>query len=138
MRKDDCIFCKIANGEIPSNTVYEDNDFRAFLDLSPASEGHTLVVTKEHFDDLFELGEKTGEKALLVVKKVAEAVKKATGCAGVNIVQNNGEAAGQTVRHLHFHIIPRYNDGSKLVAWEQHESDPLRQAELAKKIASEF
>ena len=89
MKKDDCIFCKIAAGEIPSATVYEDDDFRAILDLGPA-----------------------------VISKTANAIKEALGCDGINVVQNNGEAAGQTVMHLHFHIIPRYKNDSVNIGWQ--------------------
>ena len=104
MIRDDCIFCKIANGQIGSDTVYEDECFRAILDLSPAVKGHVLILPKEHFDDLFEADDETIGKALKLAKKLGAAVKKALGCDGINIVQNNGEAAGQTVHHLHIHI----------------------------------
>lgn len=108
MKKDGCIFCKIAAGEIPSAKVYEDEDFKAILDLGPASKGHTLVIPKNHSENLLDVDEETASKALKVVSKVANAVKETLGCDGINIIQNNGEAAGQTVMHLHFHIIPRY------------------------------
>ena len=109
MKKDDCIFCKIANGEIPSDTVYEDEHFRAILDLSPASKGHTLVLPKEHFDDALSADDKTVGEIFKTAAKIAAAVKETMNCDGINIVQNNGEAAGQTVHHLHVHIIPRYS-----------------------------
>lgn len=124
MRKDDCIFCKIANGGIPSTTVYEDEDFRAILDLSPASRGHTLVIPKEHSDDLCRLDTKTAQKVLPVAARIGAAMKEALHCDGFNLVQNNGEAAGQTVQHFHMHIIPRYaGSGAKIAAWEPGESD---------------
>lgn len=106
----DCIFCKIANGEIPSSTVYEDNSFRAILDLSPANYGHCLVLPKKHGANIFELDEENVAGAFAAAKKVAAAVKEATGADGINIVQNNGEAANQTVMHLHVHIIPRFKE----------------------------
>lgn len=131
MKKDDCIFCKIANGEIPSNTVYEDDKFRAILDLSPANEGHTLVIPKNHFDDALSAEDDTVGGIFETAVKVARGVKKALNCDGINIVQNNGEAAGQTVHHLHVHIIPRYSsEKEKIVTWVQHESKPERQAEI--------
>lgn len=115
MKKDDCIFCKIANGEIPSNTVYEDEDFRAILDMGPAAKGHTLLLPKEHADNLFELPEDLASKALVTAKAVGKKIKEKLGADGLNIVQNNGEIAGQTVMHFHIHIIPRYkNDGQKI------------------------
>lgn len=118
MKKDDCIFCKIAAGEIPSATVYEDDDFRAILDLAPAAKGHTLVIPKSHSDNLLSVEPDTAAKALKVISKTANAIKEALGCDGINVVQNNGEAAGQTVMHLHFHIIPRYKNDSVNIGWQ--------------------
>ena len=118
MKKDDCIFCKIAAGEIPSATVYEDDDFRAILDLGPAAKGHTLVIPKSHSDNLLSVEPDTAAKALKVISKPANAIKEALGCDGINVVQNNGEAAGQTVMHLHFHIIPRYKNDSVNIGWQ--------------------
>ena len=118
MKKDDCIFCKIAAGEIPSATVYEDDDFRAILDLGPAAKGHTLVIPKSHSDNLLSVEPDTAATALKVISKTANAIKEALGCDGINVVQNNGEAAGQTVMHLHFHIIPRYKNDSVNIGWQ--------------------
>lgn len=139
MKKDDCIFCKIANGEIPSDTVYEDEHFRAILDLSPASKGHTLVLPKEHFDDALSADEKTVGEIFKTAAKIAAAVKETMKCDGINIVQNNGEAAGQTVHHLHVHIIPRYSsEKEKIVTWIQHESEPAEQKDIAARIAAKL
>ena len=118
MRDENCIFCKIANGEIPSATIYEDDDFRAILDLGPAAKGHTLVIPKSHSDNLLSVEPDTAAKALKVISKTANAIKEALGCDGINVVQNNGEAAGQTVMHLHFHIIPRYKNDSVNIGWQ--------------------
>ena len=134
MKKDDCVFCKIANGEIPSDTVYEDEQFRVILDLSPAVKGHALIFPKDHFDDLVSADDATLESILKLAKRIGSAQLKSLKCDGFNVVQNNGEAAGQTVHHLHMHVIPRYNGGEKIVSWTQHESDPKEQAELAAKI----
>jgi len=109
MRKDDCIFCKIAAGEIPSRTVYEDELFRVIMDIEPAEKGHCLIIPKNHFDDLFTLGEEEATKMMPLAKKIATKMKAALSCDGLNIVQNNGEAANQTVKHFHLHLIPRYN-----------------------------
>lgn len=136
MKKDDCIFCKIANGEIPSDTVYEDESFRAILDLSPAVKGHTLIIPKEHFDDLLDADEETLSAVLKRAQKIGAAMTKALKCDGFNVVQNNGEAAGQTVHHLHVHIIPRYNGGEKIVTWTQHESKSEEQKQIASDIAA--
>ena len=109
MKKEDCIFCKIANGEIPSKTLYEDGDFRVILDLGPATRGHALILPREHADNLYELPEDTAAKVFVLAKKMATKMTEKLHCDGLNIVQNNGEAAGQTVHHYHVHIVPRKN-----------------------------
>ena len=118
MRKDDCIFCKIANGEIPSRTLYEDEMFRVILDLAPATKGHALILPKDHAANLYELPEETASKVLVVAKKVAIQMKEKLACDGLNLVQNNGEVAGQTVHHFHLHMIPRYVNDGQVIAWE--------------------
>ena len=115
---DNCIFCKIANGEIPSNTIYEDDSFRVILDNGPATKGHALVLPKEHYQNLFEIPEDTLAGAAKVAKKVAEKMKDKLEFDGLNLVQNNGEVAGQTVMHFHLHIIPRYNDDNQKILWK--------------------
>ena len=105
--KNDCIFCAIAAGEIPCFKIYEDNQTLAYLDINPFSEGHALVIPKTHAADISEIGEEALAALILRVKKVATHLKEALPCDGFNILQNNGEAAGQTVRHIHFHIVPR-------------------------------
>ena len=95
--KDDCIFCKLANGVFPTNTIYEDDYFRVILDASPSGKGHALILPKEHFDNLFELNEEYANKLMPVAKKVSTAMKDLLKCDGLNILQNNGEVAGQTV-----------------------------------------
>ena len=117
MKKDDCIFCKIANGEIPSKTIYEDDVVRVFLDLGPATKGHALVVPKEHADNLYELSEETAAHVMKVAKKMATTMTEKLGAVGFNLVQNNGEAAGQTVMHFHLHLIPRYVDDKQIMMW---------------------
>jgi len=117
--RENCIFCKIAAGMIPSETVYEDELFRAILDLGPASAGHTLILPKKHFKDVTELKEPYASQVLPVAAKIGAAMKKGLGCAGFNLVQNNGEAAGQTVMHFHMHVIPRYEgETDKIASWE--------------------
>ncbi|MCI8454472.1 MAG: HIT family protein [Lachnospiraceae bacterium] len=124
MKKEDCIFCKIANGEIPSSTVYEDKDFRVILDLNPASKGHALILPKEHYKDVCELNADVAAKILPLAARIGTAMEKALGCAGFNLVQNNGEAAGQTVFHFHLHIIPRYEGGPSIVSWRPGSVSP--------------
>ena len=115
---DNCIFCKIANGEIPSATLYEDEDFRVILDLGPATKGHALILPKQHFANLFELSDEVSEKVLKVAKKVGGALVEGLGAEGMNLIQNNGEVAGQTVMHVHFHLIPRYTKGPQVPLWK--------------------
>ena len=115
MRETDCIFCKIAAGEIPSKTIYEDERFRVILDISPASKGHALIIPKEHYANIYELPEEMAASAMVLAKKLAAHMTEILQCDGFNIIQNNGEPAGQTVFHFHMHLIPRYkNDGEIL------------------------
>ena len=124
MREDNCIFCKIANGGIPSETIYEDDTFRVILDLGPASRGHALILPKQHYRDLCELDEETAKKVLPLAAKIGNAMKKSLGCAGFNVVQNNGKEAGQTVFHFHVHLIPRYEGSPVMVSWMPGETGP--------------
>lgn len=121
MKKADCIFCKIAGGEIPSRTIYEDEQFRVILDLSPATKGHALILPKEHADNLFELPEEIAAKAMRVAKKVGTILVDKLGADGLNLVQNNGDAAGQTVKHFHLHLIPRYIEDGQNINWNPSE-----------------
>ena len=134
MKDDKCIFCKIANGEIPSSTVYEDDMLRVILDLGPATKGHALILPKNHFEDVCTLDKETAAKVLTTGAKVGAAMKKGLGCTGFNLVQNNGEAAGQTVFHFHMHVIPRYEGGPAMVSWTPGKASPEELAEVADKI----
>ena len=128
----ECIFCKIANGEIPSTTLYEDNDFRVILDVNPASKGHTLILPKKHADNLYELPDETASKALVLAKSMASKIERALECDGLNLVQNNGETAGQTVFHFHMHIIPRYKNDNVKLGWKPGKlSDAMREELLS-------
>lgn len=117
MKKEDCIFCKIAAGEIPSETLYEDEEFRVILDLGPATRGHALILPKDHAADLYDLPEETAAKAMRLAKKMALQLKSKLGCDGLNLVQNNGETAGQTISHFHVHLIPRYAGDGQRINW---------------------
>ncbi len=110
MRKDDCIFCKIITGEIPSNTIYEDDDIKVIMDISPATKGHALVLPKDHFDNIYDIDSEVLGKAVVVAQKVIKHATKILGCDGYNLLQNNGVVAGQTVFHFHMHLIPRYEN----------------------------
>lgn len=118
MTEKECVFCRIANGELPAAALYEDDDFCVILDLNPASRGHALILPKEHYPDVCQLDEVIAAKMLPLAGKLGAAMKKALGCSGFNLVQNNGAAAGQTVNHVHMHIIPRYEGGPGMVEWE--------------------
>lgn len=121
MKKDDCIFCKIANGTIPSKTLYEDDKFRVILDLGPATKGHALILPKDHYENIFELPEEKAGEAMRLAKQMVMLMKKKLGCEGFNLVQNNGDLAGQTVFHFHMHLIPRYRADGQTIGWKPQE-----------------
>lgn len=130
---ENCIFCKIANGEIPAATLYEDEDFRVILDLGPASKGHALILPKTHAANIYELPEELAGKAMILAKKMAEKMTSVLNCDGFNILQNNGETAGQTVFHFHMHLIPRYQGDQVRLGWVPGKlSDEDREEILAK------
>ena len=134
MKKDDCIFCKIANGEIPSNTLYEDDSFRVIPDLGPATKGHALVMPKEHFGNLYELPDDWCQKAFSPAKKMAGQMTEKLHCDGFNLVQNNGATAGQTVPHFHIHLIPRYENDGQTINWKQTSPTAEELAAVKKKF----
>ena len=119
MKDENCIFCKILAGEIPSTAVYEDDDFKAILDVNPAARGHVIILPKNHAANIYELPDEDASKIMIVAKKIATAIEKAYHCDGVNILQNYGEAAGQTVFHLHVHVIPRFKGDTVNIGWKQ-------------------
>lgn len=129
----DCIFCKIAAGEIPSATIYEDEDFRVILDLGPATKGHALILPKQHFADITQMPEVLTAKAFVLAKKIVTYMKGALPSDGYNIVQNNGEAAGQTVFHFHIHLIPRYTNDHAGVGWKPGELSDAWKEEILEK-----
>lgn len=130
----DCIFCKIAAGEIPSATVLETGDLRVILDLGPASRGHALVLPKRHYADSTQAPEAALGKLMAAGAAVGAAQMKAFGYDGFNLVQNNGEAAGQSVFHLHLHVIPRKKDDGVLDLWKPGRTTPEEMAETAAAI----
>ena len=135
----DCIFCKIIAGEIPSSKVYEDEKVLAFLDISQVTPGHTLVVPKEHFRNVLDMDADSTSQLFARVPDIARKVMKATGAAGMNIINNNEEIAGQTVFHTHVHLVPRYSDADDLkITFAAHEPDFPSLAELAEKIAQAY
>jgi len=130
--KNDCIFCAIAAGEIPCFRIYEDDLALAYLDINPFTRGHALVIPKEHSKCLLDAGDDVLAALVSRVRKVAAHLKEALPCDGFNVLQNNGAAAGQTVNHLHFHIVPRY--GSEPIAFESHPGDMDELKSLAERI----
>ena len=119
--KDDCIFCKLANGVFPTKSIYEDDTFNVILDAGPATKGHALILPKEHYDNLYELPDETAGKAMILAKKLAGEMSRRLNADGLNVVQNNGEAAGQTVMHYHLHLIPRYKNDGQHILWQPSE-----------------
>lgn len=134
MKNENCIFCKLANGDIPTRTIYEDDSFRVILDASPASEGHALILPKDHYANIYEMPEELAGDAMKLAKQLAGKMKDALHCDGMNLLQNNGEAAGQTVFHFHLHLIPRYeaSDENGMVTWKQHTFDDEKMDSIQK------
>lgn len=122
---EECVFCKIISGELPSTAVYEDEDYKAILDLNPAARGHVIIIPKKHAANVFELEDEEAVKVFPIAKKIATALMKTYHCDGINILQNNGEAAGQTVFHLHVHVVPRYYDDDVKIMWEPGDTPDL-------------
>lgn len=136
MKKQDCIFCKLANGDIPTNSLYEDDVVKVIFDASPAAKGHVLILPKNHFDDIYSMDEETAAHIFKVAVKIAKAIEKSMKPDGLNIVQNNKEAAGQTVFHFHMHIIPRYKGDTVNINWKPGEADNAEIEELKKLITA--
>ena len=134
MRDENCIFCKIAAGEIPSATLYEDDDFRVILDIEPASKGHALILRKEHYANLYELDDELASKALVLAKKMITKLTDILGCDGYNVLQNNGPVAGQTVFHFHMHLIPRYKEDDVKIGWKMGKLTEEVREEILEKI----
>ena len=132
----DCIFCKIIAGDIPAAKVYEDEAVLAFLDISQVTPGHTLVVPKQHFRNLLEMDGNSSSQLFERVPQIARKVMKATGAAGMNIINNNEEIAGQTVFHTHIHLAPRYDENDDLkLTFVAHEPDFSELSRLASEIS---
>lgn len=134
MKDENCIFCKLANGEIPTNKIYEDEDFTVILDASPATRGHALILPKEHFANLYEISDETAAKALPLAKKLIKHMKEVLNCDGFNVLQNNGETAGQTVFHFHMHLIPRYAGKEQILNWSHEAFTDEEMKEIAESL----
>ena len=125
MKEKDCIFCKIAAGEIPSATLYEDDDFRVI---------HALIIPKEHYRNLYDIDDEIAAKAIVLAKKMITKMTDVLGCDGYNIVQNNEECAGQTVFHFHMHMIPRYRGDKVGIGWHMGELTDADKNEILNKM----
>ncbi|MCD8366244.1 MAG: HIT family protein [Clostridiales bacterium] len=136
MKDKDCIFCKLACGDIPTNVIYEDDMFTVILDASPATRGHALILPKYHAANIYELPDEYASRIFVLAKKLAARMTDILKCDGFNIVQNNGEVAGQTVFHFHMHLIPRYiGDGNEeKLTWNHAEFTPGEIAETWKAL----
>lgn len=132
--KDDCIFCKLANGVFKTNSIYENDMFNVILDAGPATKGHALILPKEHYENLYELPEDVAGQAMILAKKLGTKMVSKLNADGLNIVQNNGAAAGQTVMHYHLHIIPRYNSDGQHILWNPTEPDSEEQVKLCEEL----
>jgi histidine triad (HIT) family protein len=130
---DTCIFCKIINKDIPADIVFEDDLVVAFLDIKPVSRGHVLVVPKKHTADVLSATDDVLIDLMPKVKKIAQALVKTVGADGINISANNGAASGQIIFHLHFHLIPRFNN-DHLPPWPHADSETKTRKDLAEKI----
>ena len=145
MRDNDCIFCKIIAGEIPSCTIYEDSAFKVILDASPASKGHALILPKEHFKDvcelehcadIYEIDEETAANVMKLARKLTHYMTEQLRCDGFNLLQNNHEAAGQTVYHFHMHLIPRYHGArnNDILRWSHETFSAGEMDEICNKL----
>ena len=134
MKKDDCIFCKIAAGEIPSRKIYEDSDLIAIMDLNPTSKGHSLIIPKEHCTNIYDIDEDIAAKVMKTAKKLATKMTVALNCDGFNLLQNNGETAGQTMFHFHMHLIPRYEGDQVGLTWKPGELTDEMKEEILEKV----
>lgn len=135
MVDNNCIFCKLANGEIPTNSIYEDNNFKVILDNAPATKGHALILPKSHYKNLYEIPEDTAAEVMKLAKKMAVSMTEKLGCDGFNLLQNNNEVAGQTVFHFHMHLIPRYADDNQRLAMPPMEITPDEIAKVRDELA---
>lgn len=135
----ECIFCRINRGEIPSTTIYENEEFKVMLDRFPASKGHILIITKDHVEDIYSLDPELAGRLFQLTTMFASIIKRTFGNDGLNIIQNNGSIAGQSVFHYHLHMIPRYNDDGIELGWNMSKDVTLDQLEdYASQIKSQM
>lgn len=138
MKKSECIFCKIIAGETSSSTIYEDDEFKVILDRFPSSIGHVLIMPKEHIENIFGISPKKGAQMFELAVKISPIIKKQLNCNGINILQNNGACAGQSVEHFHIHIIPRYDNDKLNICWKSQNPTDKQMEDIRKKLESEI
>lgn len=131
---DNCIFCKIISGEIPSAVIFEDEEFKAISDRFPGNIGHVLVLPKKHYSNIFDIDEDVAGRLFRLATKIAKNMKEVLGFEAMNVVQNNGSLAGQTVHHFHLHLIPRYENDKVQIKWEQLDLTDEQIAEIQNKL----
>lgn len=130
-----CLFCSIASGKLASATIFENSEFRVILDRFPGAKGHTLILPKEHHNDIFDLDVEKAGKIFALTTIVARALKTVVQCDGMNILQNNGKVAGQSVFHFHIHLIPRFENDGLHFAWETQKFSEDELATIASEIS---
>ncbi len=135
MIKQNCLFCNVASGSMESSTIFENSEFRVVLDPFPASKGHTLIISKEHIENIYDLDTESASRLFALATHTAKVLKNIYNCDGLNIIQNNGEAAGQTVFHFHLHLIPRYKDDHVTIKWDTLKMDKRELDEMAQQIS---
>lgn len=138
MTNQNCLFCSIATGKMASETVFENNEFRVILDKFPAAKGHTLIMPKEHIENIYDLDAETASKLFALATVVARALKQVLKCDGMNLLQNNGVLAGQTVNHFHLHLIPRYEGDELSFKWKTQSFSMDEFQEIARRIHKEI
>ncbi len=131
----DCIFCKIISGDIPSATVYKNDEFKAILDRFPSNKGHVLIMPKTHVANIFEIDPDMAGRLFKLAAQIAPVMKETFGFENMNVVQNNGPIAGQTVNHFHLHLIPRYENDGVNVSWKQLDLTDGEIEEVRAKLA---
>lgn len=130
----ECLFCKIVKNEVPSKKVYEDSNTLAFLDINPANPGHTLVMPKKHAENIFDIDDESLKNTISVVKEMAKSIKEKMNAVGINVVQNNGKQAGQIVNHVHFHVIPRFENDNVIISYKRVQMTEKEFDDVAKKL----
>lgn len=136
MKQEDCIFCKIASGEMNSITILENSEFKVMLDRFPATRGHVLIIPKEHVESIFEMEPEKAGRLFQLATQIAQVMKKELDMEGMNVLQNNGSCAGQTVFHFHLHLIPRYKEDKVTFKWKATEPTEEELLMIGNRIAA--